>query len=164
MQIEQSREEAISRNRNLVKAFALFIQCLGVTVAYDQQIDAIYYQSKPGWLVERVEESDYAIFIITPSFLELLDNAPDHEEICFQKNLISSLINGVVWKKTDGTKVKVICVFLNHPVHLDYVPPSLRTGNVYMLWTDPQSNTFNSNGEGPNGSKAFSSLLTGGAN
>ena len=148
----RSRDITIKNHRDLVDRFATFISTfLHIKVAFDQQIDDIHTRNKLLWLEERVEESDYAILIITPSFLKFMKKTPD-EEIFFHSELISTLMKGLV-KKKDGTIVKVFCVFLNQAKNLDHVPVSLRIGHVFELWepfhTDDES------------TKAFASLLTG---
>ena len=151
----RSRDITIKNHRDLVNRFATFISTvLHIKVAFDQQTDDSYTPNKLLWLEERVEESDYAILIITPSFLKFMKKTPD-EEIFFHSELISTLMKGLV-KKKDGTIVKVFCVFLNQAKHLDHVPVSLRIGHVFELWepfhTDDES------------TKAFASLLTGKCN
>ena len=156
----RSRDITIKNHRALVDRFATFVSTfLHIKVAFDQQIDDIHTRNKLLWLEERVEESDYAILIITPSFHKFMKKTPD-EEIFFHSELISSLMRGLVKKKNDGTKVGVICVFLNSSVHFPYIPSSLRVGNIFELWESREA-FFDTNGEGPHGSRAFASLLTG---
>ena len=121
----------ISKQRKLVQRFAEFLQSMGITVSYDQQLDDQPVKSKTQWLQEEIKDSDYVIFIITPSFQEFMKNPPQ-EEIFFQGPYLHNLISGLE-KRTDGSSVDMVCVFLDRPFCLDHVPTTLRSGHTISV-------------------------------
>lgn len=129
---EASIKRNISVQRELVKQFVHFLQRLPVRVVYDQQLDDQHVESKTLWMQERIRDSDYVILVITPSFLHFMRRAPK-EEIFFQGPYLHNLILGLE-KKSDGSKIKVVCAFLNRPKCLNHAPADLRTGSIFELW------------------------------
>ena len=121
------RENNISKQRNLVQMFAEFLQCVGITVSYGQQLDDMPVKSKLQWMQDEIKNSDYVIFIITPSFNEFMNNPPQ-EEIFFQGSYLRNLVDNLE-KRADGSSVNMVCVFLDTPICLDHVPTALRSGH-----------------------------------
>lgn len=152
---ERTTKERIDSHKKVVRDFADFLTSLGVTTAYDQQIEDQPIASKTQWLQEKIKASDYVILVITPSFLLLMEAAPQ-EELFFKGPYVHNLIRGLE-NRSDGREIHLVCVFLNGAKTLDQVPTSLRTGHVFELWApfeqhDRRSDDLNT----------LVSLLTGG--
>ena len=164
--INEQHEEEIDRNgkttkqridsqKKVVRDFADFLTSLGVMTAYDQQIEDQAIASKTQWLQEKIKASDYVILVITPSFLRLMETAPD-EELFFKGPYVHNLIRGLE-KRSDGREIHLVCVFLNRAKTLDQVPTSLKTGNIFELWTP-----FKQHNRRSDDLNSLVSLLTGG--
>ena len=121
------KEKNIKEHCELVAEFAGFLsRDLELNVAFDQYTKDQHIPNKPKWLQENIANSDFAIFVITPSFLKILNEAPD-EEIFFKGQYLDNVINELV-------KVKIVCVFLDRARCTEHIPEPLRAGNIYELW------------------------------
>lgn len=155
VQNENGIKDKIDSHKKDVKGLVNFLISLGISTAYDQQIEDRPIESKTQWLQEEIKDSDYVIIVITPSFLHLLNAAPE-EELIFKGPYVHNLITGLE-KRRDGSKINLVCVFLDRTKRLDEVPTSLKTGHVFELWApfvqhDGRSDDLNT----------FLSLLNGG--
>lgn len=126
---EQERAQKIKEHCKLVANFARFLSTLGLTVVFDQYVKDKHISNKPKWLQQNIANSDFVILVITPSFRQILREAPD-EEIFFKGNYLENLINGL--GKRD---IRIVCVFLDRPTCLEHIPEPLRSGNAYELQT-----------------------------
>ena len=123
----------VSRQRRIVREFAEFLQREDVRVSYDQQIEDRPVISKTQWMQGEIKDSDYVVFIITPSFQEFMKVAPQ-EELFFQGSYLRNLIDNLE-TRADGSAVNMVCVFLDRPIDLGHVPTALRSGHVFSVWT-----------------------------
>ena len=152
---EAKRETCIKLHIERVMRFANYLKSLGINVAYENQLDDQHVSSKPRWLEENVESSDFVILVITPSFKELLNKkGVPHNETFFRGEYLNNIISGYV-EKADETPIKFVCVFLHSPYRQSYIPPSIATVNSYELfepfaWEDGRRD----------GIAKFSSLMT----
>ena len=123
-------EHAIAEQKELVKEFVAFLESLGITVAYDQQIDECRVNNRRLWIQDNIKNSGFVIFIITPSFVPFIeaDVTPEREMI-FQGPYLHNLISN------PGKNQVLVSVFLNRPRDYEQVPKALETGNVFELWT-----------------------------
>ena len=153
---EGAREDRIKAHCKRVERLVCFLEALGMIVAYERQLDDEHVSSKPNWLVENVETSDFVVLVITPSFKELLHQkkVPD-DETFFKGDYLSNYLSGHS-KKPDGSHIKFVCVFLGSSKREDQIPPYVATANSYAL-IEP----FDELGEGRRDDiMAFKSLMT----
>ena len=88
--------------------------------------------SKTQWIQEEIKDSDYVVFIITPSFQEFMKVAPQ-QELFFQGSYLRNLIDNLE-TRVDGSAVNMVSVFLDRPIELKHVPTALRSGHTYSVW------------------------------
>ena len=129
----RTTKQRIDSHKKVVRDFANFLITLGLTTAYDQQIEDQPTASKTRWLQDKIKASDYVIFVITPSFLKFMNEAPE-EELFFRGPYVHNLLRGLE-KRSDGSEINMVGVFLDRTKTLDQVPTELRTGHVFELWT-----------------------------
>ena len=127
-------KDAIAKQREQVKEFAEFLQRNKIKVYYDQPIEDTHIACFPKWLDGNIEKSDYVIIVITPSFIKFLrqDRVPDKEKV-FHGNYLYNLCSDQL-RKPDGSRYRVVSVFLNRTVEKGLIPPSLQSGSYYELW------------------------------
>ena len=148
-------KQRIDSHKKVVRDFANFLIALGVTTAYDQQIEDQPTASKTQWLQEKIKGSDYVIFVITPSFLQFNNEAPE-EELFFRGPYVHNLLRGLE-KRSDGSEINMVGVFLDRTKTLDQVPTELKSGHVFELWAP-----FEQHSRRGDDLNTLVSLLTGG--
>ena len=131
---EERREQNVTYQRELVKMFADFLTILGIAVAYDQLIKDCPIDNKRKWIQDQIKDSDYVIFIITPSFKTLMEgeDTPD-EEMIFQGPYLHNLMSKPE-KNFNEEKIALVSVFLDRCKRSEHIPKALETGNVFELW------------------------------
>lgn len=131
---EQYREQNITHQKELVKKFVHFLKLLGIAAAYDQLIDDCPVDNKRKWIEGQVKDSDYVIFIVTPSF-EALIEAEDTpvEEMIFQGPYLHNLMSNP-GHNVNGGKIVLVSVFLDRSKLSVCIPKTLETGNTFELW------------------------------
>ena len=131
---EAKRETCIKLHVERVMRFVRYLESLRITVSYENQLDNQHVPSKPRWLEKNVESSEFVILVITPSFKELLNKiGVPHKETFFEGEYLNNIISGYA-KKSDGTPIKFVCVFLHSPYRQSYIPPSIASVNSYELF------------------------------
>ena len=128
---EGDQEKRIKLHEERVERFAGFLQSLDIAVAYEKQLDDQHVLSKPKWLIENVENSDFVVLVITPSLNQLLKKGdiPENETF-FKGETLSNMIHGYV-NKSDGSRIKFVGVFLHTPKWQKYFPPGIAASNSY---------------------------------
>ena len=127
---ERHMEHNITEQKKLVKEFVAFLKSLGISVAYDQQIDDSPVDNRRLWIQNHIKNSDYVIFIITPSFVPFVEGGVTPEkEMIFQGQYLHNLISN------PGKNQVLVSVFLNSPRDCKQIPKALETGNIFELWT-----------------------------
>ena len=117
--------DAALRNRiryheQLVHKFATFLQHSGIAVAYDQLLYDSSVSNRKMWFEKQIEDSDYIILIITPSFHQFLGDSelPD-DEYMFKGNYLYNIID-------HPGDLNFLPVFLDEKKNIDLLPPALR--------------------------------------
>lgn len=109
--------------------FACFLQRNYIAVAYDLTLKDNPTSNILKWVENQIEDSDYVILIITPSFKEFLVNPPPREKECiFGTDYVSRLVGYSSSKET-----KFLVVFLNREKDERLLPTTLLGHTLYKI-------------------------------
>jgi len=122
-------EKAIEGNKLLVYHLATFLQKSSIAVAYDQLLTDVGTNNLMKWSQEQIEDSDFVILIITPSFCNLLSNeVPPEKEYLFAGHYLYNLIHNPPLNKP------LLPVFLNQVKDIQLLPKALEASICYEIW------------------------------
>ena len=128
-QNEPRMNPKITKHQDEVYRFAYFLQRNCVAVAYDLMLKDTPTSNILNWVEKQIEDSDYVILIITPSFKEFLVNPPPHEkEWIFGTDYVSRLVGYSSSKET-----KFLVVFLNREKDKRLLPTTLLGHTLYKI-------------------------------
>lgn len=129
-------KERIERHDKLVHNFAQFLESHMVAVAYEGLLHDYPTDNYMKWFQKQMQDSDYVILVITPSFSHFLSNQPppDKERI-FVGNFLHNFVHNP--SKT------ILPVFLNIPRDSGLLPDCLRASATYSVVASKESPYFN---------------------
>ena len=126
-EVEQKEHQEITRHQEQVYRFACFLQRNHIAVAYDLMLKDTAVSDDLKWVDNQINDSDYVILIITPSFSTYLDDPPPREKECiFGTDYVSRLVR---YPK----KTKFLVVFLNREKDEQLLPTNLRGHTLYKI-------------------------------
>jgi len=125
----RGEEKAIEDNKLLVYHLATFLQNSSIAVAYDQLLTDVGTSNLMKWSQEQIEDSDFIILIITPSFCNFLSNeVPPEKEYLFAGHYLYNLIHNPPLNKP------LLPVFLNQVKDIQLLPKALEASICYEIW------------------------------
>ena len=125
--VEQKEHQEITRHQDEVYRFARFLQENYIAVAYDLMMKDTPASDVLKWVDDQINDSDYVILIITPSFSTFLAKPPPREKECiFGTGYVSRLVN---YPK----KTKFLVVFLNREKDEQLLPTNLLGHTLYKI-------------------------------
>lgn len=129
VQHERDAEAEIREHEETVKRFANFLQQSSVAVAYDLLVRDTGVGNITRWCQTQIEDSDYVILIVTPSFCSFLKGeCPQEKEPLFSSDYLYNLIH------FPPQKLQFLPVFLCRPKDLSLLPKALVASSVYEVW------------------------------
>ena len=126
-EVEQKEHQEITRHQDEVYRFACFLQKNHIAVAYDLMLKDTPASDVLKWVEDQINDSDYVILIITPSFSTFLAKPPPPEKECiFGTGFVSRLVR---YPK----ETKFLVVFLNREKDERLLPRALRGHTLYKI-------------------------------
>ena len=126
-EVEQKEHQEITRHQEQVYRFACFLQRNHIAVAYDLMLKDTPASDVLKWVEDQINDSDYVILIITPSFSTFLAKPPPSEkEFIFGTGYVSRLVN---YPK----ETKFLVVFLNREKDERLLPRALHGHTLYKI-------------------------------
>ena len=122
-------EKAVEGNKSLVYHLATFLQKSNIAVVYDQLLTDVGTSNLMKWSQQQIEDSDFVILIITPSFCLFLSNqVPPEKEYLFAGDYLYNLIHNPPPNKP------LLPVFLNQVKDIQLLPKALEATTCYEIW------------------------------
>lgn len=129
IQHERDAEAEIREHEETVKCFAVFWQQSSIAVAYDLLVRDTGVGNIMRWCQTQIEDSDYVILIVTPSFCDFLKGeCPREREPLFSSDYLYNLIH------FPPQKLQLVPVFLCRPKNSSLLPKALVASSVYEIW------------------------------
>ena len=129
IQHERDAEAEIREHEETVKRFADFLQQSSIAVAYDLLVRDTGVGNITRWCQAQMEDSDYVILLVTPSFCSFLKGeGPQEKEPLFSSDYLYNLIH------FPPQTLQIIPIFLCRPKNLSLLPKALVASSVYEVW------------------------------
>ena len=127
---DAQEKNGITESERMVERFALFLQESHIAVAYDLLLRDTGADNVMKWAQEQIEDSDYVILIISPSFRNFLEGKwffPFEQEPLFSGHYLYNLVNS-------PRDVRLLPVFLNRLKDSTLLPKALEASTTFEVF------------------------------
>lgn len=133
---QREEKERIEKHDKLVYNFAQFLESHMIAVAYEGLLHDYPTDNYMKWFQKQMQDSDYVMLIITPSFCQFLSKEPPQDK---ERIFVGNFLHNFVHRPNNKT---ILPVFLNRPKDSSLLPDALRASATYHVMASRESHYF----------------------